>query len=143
MIVEYTMIIEALKIVKKGSEISNSTGTKLVGKFQNKNVVRTVHSSEVRKDKERDYGLYNKDYIDILKKSCTEKLKSGEIYNIMYKNSKGKYDMIVLGVNDTTITIITILQQDRLSPNYNIKPGDVKILSEKLNIIYLGCLEVL
>lgn len=137
------MIIEALKIVKKGSEVSDLLGTKLVGKFQNKDVVRTVHSSEVRKDKERDYGLYNKDYIDILKKSCTEKLKSGEIYNIMYKNSKDKYDMIVLGVNDTTITIITILQQDRLSPNYNIKPGDVKIISEKLNIIYLECLEVL
>ena len=143
MLVEYTMIIEALKIVKKGSEVSDLLGTKLVGKFQNKDVVRTVHSSEVRKDKERDYGLDNKDYIDILKKSCTEKLKSGEIYNIMYKNSKGKYDMIVLGVNDTTITIITILQQDRLSPNYNIKPGDVKIISEKLNIIYLECLEVL
>lgn len=143
MLVEYTMIIEALKIVKKGSEVSDLLGTKLVGKFQNKDVVRTVHSSEVRKDKERDYGLYNKDYIDILKKSCTEKLKSGEIYNIMYKNSKGKYDMIVLGVSDVKITIITILQQDRLSPNYNIKPGDVKIISEKLNIIYLECLEVL
>lgn len=143
MFVELFMIIEALKIVKKGSEVSDLAGTKLVGKFQNKDVFRTVHSSEVRKDKERDYGLYNKDYIDILKKSCTEKLKSGEIYNIMYKNSKGKYDMIVLGVNDTTITIITILQQDRLSPNYNIKPGDVKIISEKLNIIYLECLEVL
>ena len=61
----------------------------------------------------------------------------------MYKNSKGKYDMIVLGVGDVKITIITILQQDRLSPNYNIKPGDVKIISEKLNIIYLECLEVL
>ena len=140
MIVEYTMLIEALKIVKKGSEVSDLTGTKSVGKFQNKDVVRTVHSSEVRKDKERDYGLDNTDYINILKKSCTEKLKSGEIYNIMYKNSKGKYDMIVLGVNDTNITIITVLQQDRLSPNYNIKPGDIKILSEKLNIIYLEVL---
>jgi hypothetical protein len=140
MIVEYTMLLEALKIVKKGSEVSDLTGTKSVGKFQNKDVVRTVHSSEVRKDKERDYGLDNTDYINILKKSCTEKLKSGEIYNIMYKNSKGKYDMIVLGVNDTTITIITVLQQDRLSPNYNIKPGDIKILSEKLNIIYLEVL---
>jgi hypothetical protein len=140
MIVEYTMLLEALKIVKKGSEVSDLTGTKSVGKFQNKDVVRTVHSSEVRKDKERDYGLDNTDYINILKKSCTEKLKSGEIYNIMYKNSKGKYDMIVLGFNDKTITIITVLQQDRLSPNYNIKPGDIKILSEKLNIIYLEVL---
>lgn len=83
----------------------------------------------------------NKDYIDILKKSCSEKLKSGEIYNIMYKNSKGKYDMLVLWVSDTTISIITVLQQNRLSPNYNIKPGDVKIISEKLNILYLECSE--
>lgn len=49
--------------------------------------------------------------------------------------------MLVLGVSDTTISIITVLQQNRLSPNYNIKPGDVKIISEKLNIIYLECSE--
>lgn len=39
MLVEYTMIIEALKIVKKGSEVSYLIGTKFVGKFQNKDVV--------------------------------------------------------------------------------------------------------
>ena len=108
--------------------------------FQNKDVIRTTHSTENRGNTARDEGITNKDYIEILRKACTFKLKEDKIYDIVYKNKNDKYDLLVIAVALKTITIITILQQDRLSPNYHIKPGDVKILSEKLNIIYLESL---
>lgn len=140
MFVELFMIIEALKIVKKGSEVFDD-GVKIVGKFQNKDVIRTAHSSENRGSSARDEGIDNKEYIEILKKACNFKLKEDNIYDIIYKNANGNYDMLVIAVSEKTITIITILQQNRLSANYHIKPGDLKILSEKFNITHVDITE--
>ena len=140
MYIEYILINEALKIVKKSSEINNIEDNRIIGKFQNKNVIRTKHTKELRDSGEpRDDGLGNKDIINILKKSFTTKLKTNETYNLTYKNSNDNYDMIIFIVTDNDIVIKTILQQDRISPNYKFKQGDIKVISEmfKMNFICL------
>ena len=129
MYIEYILINEALKIVKKSSEINNIEDNRIIGKFQNKNVIRTKHTKELRDSGEpRDDGLDNKDIINILKKSFTTKLKSNETYNLTYKNSNDNYDMIIFVVTDNDIVIKTILQQDRISPNYKFKKVILKLL---------------
>lgn len=139
MFLEYLYLQEALRLVKKGSEVEDSdSNSEKIGRFQNKDVFRTTHTKDVRDKTKviRDEGITNKDYIDILKKgteSTGKALEAGKIYNINFKNSQGKYDMLIASVFTDKIIIVTILQQSRNSPNYFSKPEDIKLIAEMNN----------
>ena len=87
MYIEYILINEALKIVKKSSEINNIEDNRIIGKFQNKNVIRTKHTKELRDSGEpRDDGLDNKDIINILKKkeNCEPNLTFNSLFSLIF-----------------------------------------------------------
>lgn len=120
---------EALRIVKKSSE--TSTDDTVIGKFQNREVIKTSHLGDIRGDKSRDNNLSNEDLIKILKSiHIDKKLENNKYYNIVYKNNEGKYNMIIIHVEENKIRIVTIIQQNRKTDNYSIKPGDIKLVIE-------------
>jgi hypothetical protein len=132
---------EALKIIKKGSEVSDDDV--IIGKFQGKNIIKTKHLKDIR-DKEtsgRGDGISNEEFISILKRlPITKKLENG-YYNLVYKENE-KYNMIIIFVDQISIRLITVLHQNRNYDNFKTKPGDTKLIIENIEIEVIELVEV-
>lgn len=132
----YLRLLEALRVVKKASRVNNDEESEIIGTIRNKEIIRTKHTKEFRGSEVRDRDMTNKDYFEIIKKEF-DKLNSNGTYVIDYKNKNDKYDSLVIAVKSDKIVIITIVQQNRDKPNYKFKPGDTKLISESLDIIFI------
>ncbi len=132
----YLELLEGLKIVKKGTDINTDISNK-IGRFQNKDVIKTNHTYDNRKDSNipRNDGISNKEFIDILKKASDGKKLINSYYNIQFKNSNNKYDDLIFYVDDRSIRLITVIQHNRDKPTYKAKDSDISII---LQSVYPG-----
>ena len=138
---EYLELLEGLKLVTKGTDV-NTDDSNIIGKFQNKDVIKTNHTYDIRKDSDipRNDGITNKEFIDILKKAANgEKLKNS-YYNIQFKNKNNKYDDLIFYVDDKSIRLITVIQHNRSKPTYKSKDSDISIILESIfpGIVYIN-----
>jgi len=119
-------ISEALNIIKKSVEITDDDVE--IGTIKNIKVIKTPHTKDMRGNVERDANLNNQKIINIIKKSVNS-VKQG--YNaLIYKNTSGKYDNMILHLDKSTLRIVTMIQQSRTNPNYFTKDTDNKIVVE-------------
>lgn len=127
----YLNLLEAMRIVSKGTEVNDVDKT-VIGRFQNKDVIKTNHVYDIRKGdtKERSYSISNEEFINILKRMKLDKKLQNKYYSVTYKNDK--YDNVVFVVDDKTIRFVTVIQQNRNNPNYKSKEGDIQVLLESL-----------
>lgn len=127
----YINLLEAMRIVSKGTEVNDVDKT-VIGRFQNKDVIKTNHVYDIRKGdtKERSYSISNEEFINILKRMKLDKKLQNKYYSVTYKNNNDKYDNVVFVVDDKTIRFVTVIQQNRNSPNYKSKENDIQVLVE-------------
>ena len=130
----YLNLLEALKIVKKSTSVNDITDDNIIGKFQNKDVIKTNHLYDIRKGDttSRSDNISNAEFIDILKRLPLDKKLQNKYYSVTFKNSLGKYDNIVFHVDETTIRFVTVIQQNRNKPNYKSKSDDITMIVETL-----------
>lgn len=90
----YLNLLEAMSIVSKGTTVNNIDDKTIIGKFQNKDVIKTNHVYDIRKgdSKERSDNISNEEFIDILKRMKLDKKLQNKYYSITYKNKNNKYD---------------------------------------------------
>ncbi len=129
----YLNLLEAMRVVSKGTEVNDVDKT-VIGRFQNKDVIKTNHVYDIRKgdSKERSYSISNEEFINILKRMKLDKKLQNKYYSVTYKNENDKYDNVVFVVDDKTIRFVTVIQQNRNNLNYKSKEGDIQVLLESL-----------
>ena len=64
----YLRILEAIRIVKKATQINDDEESEIIGSIKNKEIIRTKHTKDLRGLESRDKDISNKDYFDIIKK---------------------------------------------------------------------------
>ena len=136
----YLELLEGITIVKKGTVV-NTDDSNIVGRFQNRDVVKSSHTYDSRDASNiaRNDGISNTEFLDILKKIPNDtKLKEG-MYNVQFKNKNNKYDDLVFSVSNNSIVFVTVIQQNRNKPSYKSKPSDISIILESLcdNVEYI------
>ena len=121
-------------VVSKGTKANDIEDKTIIGKFQNKDVIKTNHVYDIRKgdSKERSDSISNEEFIDILKRMKLDKKLQNKYYHITYKNKNNKYDNLVFVVDDKTIRFVTVIQQNRNKPTYKSKDGDIEMLIERV-----------
>ncbi len=154
------ILSEALKIVKKASDTKElpKYDDKLnkdkpfddigvIGNVEGFEVVKTKHIKDVRsyETNARDAGMSNEFIIGLIKKFLKkEKNPKKAYYHLFYKDGETYNDLVVF-CDDTRISIITVMQHNRKSPeDYKItKTSDLKVVLERLQpqIIYLDLTE--
>ena len=127
-------ITEALKIVKKKEDkpttqpqqkkTKKPKGT-LVGTVQDAKVYKTFHSTQIRNGdkKPRDYGIKDALILKRLDKMLADKdFHKNTKTIVIYKNSKARYDLMVVIKEYGVINIITFIQGREKDPyNYFTK----------------------
>ena len=149
-------INETLRIVKKkaDNQMPDSKKPYIVGNINGILIKKTRHAHENR-DYEfhpRDYGLTNDDILTIFNKALKKpSFKKNIKTMIVYRNKKGKYDVIVAEWKGHFIDIITIMQKNKRSPyeyftpkhgdeartiveHYNINIDDIIIIEKVYNV---------
>jgi len=127
-------ITEALKIKKKASDKTEQptpTPQKIkakrpsdslkVGTVDNIDVYKSSHSTQKRdgEKKARDHGIKD----ELILKKIKKVFDSGELVPgnktiIVYKNSKARYDMMIINKENGYITIITFIQGREKDPEF-------------------------
>jgi len=127
-------LLEKLRIVKKSSQKSKETNkhhqsdmdsakkdfeSSVIGKVKGKTVKKSRHMSQVRDGDTlpRDHGVSNEDILEIVEKALNHpNYKHREKLMVVYKNKKGRYDLLVMSVQRNLITLITIIRENKRMP---------------------------
>lgn len=143
-------LLEGLKIVKKQSDDNKETKqpTKkksgydprknplYVGDVNGLPVVKSKHTQEIRpgEKKPRDRNIKDELILKVLNKMmATGEFKPNNNTMLIYKNTKGRYDLLVVKQEGSTLLIITFIQERKKDPyDYftNKRSRDQKIVVE-------------
>jgi hypothetical protein len=133
-------LLEALRIIKKASEIIDNPDTEVIGKVDNREVIKTKHLGDARgacTGTPRDAGLSSKDIIGVLIKANNQsRFKDNNYYNIQYKNKNDTWDAMTVAIAPGKIVIVTIIQHSRKDATYKAKPTDITSIVESIILQY-------
>lgn len=136
--------INVSRILKKdiSDMIPKTTPTNplFVGNANGFKVYKSNHSTEKRDSKERDHGIKNELIIRVLEKALKKGLKENSRTMLVYKNTKGRYDLMVVSKNNNSITIITFIQERKKQPEEYFTPKhkkDNKMILESTETIHI------
>jgi hypothetical protein len=131
---DFKQLSEGLRILKKAADVNKE---RIDAAFDKYDIIISKHTEEERKGFKRNEGISNPEIIAKIKEAFSKGLidKDGYIH-IMFKNEAGKFDDILINKTGYKITVVTLIMQNRDTPNYLIKQHDDKVILEKiLNIV--------
>ncbi len=143
---------EALRIVQKvdkakyqdrlNREKQLQTHSQKIGAVNGYTIITSAHVKDARdyEQSARDAGMDKKEYLRIIDKFF-KKVPNPEnkIYNVFYRqNGKGKYNELIISVEDKKITVVTIIQHLQPTPDkYRIRKGQVQTIVEGMILVYI------
>jgi len=123
------LFTEALRIKKKASSDNRQKhiddihqkeiDDHLVGIIGDINVIKTHHTKEVRTgdSRSRDDGVANDLLLNVFRKLFLKPtFKPREKYAVVYKNTKKKWDVMVVELRNKVLSIITIIKKNARTP---------------------------